>query len=431
MNRDTTGAARRGLVYGYASVDLYRILHDFALDPDAAEFKAPLNTFGHARRVASAEDRTVVAMNVDTPYSYAWLDLRAEPVVVTLPAFEAERYVSAMVVDLATYIVGYVSPRTNGTAGGRFLVTGPGWSGDIPPGIDGTFACPTELGLVFLRIQLLGPHDRDHVTTLQDHCDVQTLSAFLNQPPPAAEPLPARVSAVDVRRDPDVRFFDVLSWMVELMPAAPEDVEIRRDLAAAGLVPYEPKGDDWAEQVRAGMRAGLEDMARRAAQVRSSAELFGSREQLGTDPMPRAVGAMLGILGNSVEEYLGVGYQADADGQPFDGRRTYTIRFGPGRLPPVDAFWSITLYDADRFLYANDLDRYSVSSRDLPTMVPDDDGAITIRIAHHLDDPRLKPNWLPCPDGPFNLAFRTYLPGAGIRDGRWTAPPVQKQDYPS
>ncbi len=183
--------AQNGFVYGYASVDLYRILHDFALDPHAAEFKAPLNTFGHARGVASAEDRTVVAMNVDTPYSYAWLDLRAEPVVVTLPSFEADRYVSAMFVDLATYILGYVSPRTNGNRGGRFLVTGPGWSGDVPPGIDGIFACPTELCLVFLRTQLFGPDDQDRVAAIQDGCDVQPLSVFLGQPRRRREPVAA------------------------------------------------------------------------------------------------------------------------------------------------------------------------------------------------------------------------------------------------
>ena len=423
----TTEAARQGLIYGYASVDLYRILHDFALDPDAAEFKAPLNQFGHARDVASAEDRTVVAMNVDTPYSYGWLDLRVEPVVVTLPAFESERYVSAMFVDLATYIVGYVSPRTNGTRGGRFLVTGPGWSGDVPPGIDGTFACPTALCLVFLRIQLFGPKDRDRVSALQDRCNVQPLSAFLGEAAPSVDPLPALVAPVDVRSAPEVRFFDVLSWMVELMPAAPEDIDVRRRLADAGLVPLVPKGDEWHDEVRAGMGEGLGDMQRRAAQVRSSAELFGSRQQLGDDPMPRAVGAMLGILGNSAEEYLGVGYQADADGEPFDGRHRYAIRFAPGELPPVDAFWSITLYDADRFLYANELDRYSVSSRDLASMVVDDDGGITVHLAHRLDDPGWEANWLPCPVGPFNLAFRTYLPRAEIRDGRWTAPPVRRQ----
>lgn len=423
-----TEAARQGLVYGYANVDLYRILHDFALDPEAAEFKAPLNQFGHARDVASAEDRTVVAMNVDTPYSYGWLDLRAEPVVVTLPAFEPERYVSAMFVDLATYILGYVSPRTNGTRGGRFLVTGPGWSGDLPQGVDGTFACPTALCLVFLRIQLFGPEDRDRVTALQDRCAAQPLSTFLDEAPSPVDPLPALVDPVDVRGAPEVRFFDVLSWMVELMPGSPEDVHVRRRLADAGLVPFAPKDDGWHDEVRSGMGEGLEDMQRRAARVRSSAELFGSRQQLGEDPMPRAVGAMLGILGNSAEEYLGVGYAADADGEPFDGRHRYTIRFAPGQLPPVDAFWSITLYDADRFLYANDLDRYSISSRHLPTMVRDVDGSITVHLAHRLDDRRLLSNWLPCPDGPFNLAFRTYLPPAEIRDGRWTAPPVQVQD---
>ena len=427
----TSDIARRGLVYGYASVDLYRILHDFAVDRRGPEFKAPLNAFGHSRRVASAADRTVVAMNVDTPYSYGWLDLRAEPVVVDLPSFEPERYVSAMFVDLATYIVGYVSPRTNGTRGGRFLVTGPGWSGEVPPGIDGTFTCPTSLCLVFLRVQLFGSDDRGNVTAIQDRCDIRTLSTFVGQPPPDPVPLPEPVPPVDVRREPDVRFFEVLSWMLELMPPADDERDARGQLTAAGLAPFEPRGRGWSEEVLEGMAAGLGDMKRWAATVRSSAELFGSREQLGVDPMPRAVGAMLGILGNSPDEYLGVGYAADADGEPFDGCRRYTIRFAPGQLPPVDAFWSITLYDAARFLYANELGRCSVSSRDLADMHRDHDGGTTILLAHRLEDERQAANWLPCPDGPFHLAFRTYLPRAEIRDGRWTAPPVQVLDHVS
>lgn len=422
--------ARQGLVYGYATVDLYRILHDFALDPDAAEFKAPLNSFGHSRNVARPEDRTIVAMNVDTPYSYAWLDLRAEPVVVTLPEFDADRYVSTMFVDLATYILGYVSPRTNGNRGGRFLVTGPGWSGDIPPGIDGTFRCPTMLCLAFPRTQLFGADDIDRVATIQDRCAVQTLSEFLDRPSQPTPPLPDLVAPVDVRREPDTRFFAVLTWMTQLMPARPEDEEPRQLLAEAGLLPYHPGTDDWSDQVRAGMAEGLEAMQQRAATVRSSAELFGSREQLGTDPMPRAVGAMLGILGNSAEEYLGVGYQADAEGKPFNGRHPYAIHFAPGQLPPVDAFWSITLYDVDRFLYANEADRYTVGSRDVPTMVRDDDGGVTVHVAHRIEDRRLLPNWLPCPDGPFSLTFRTYLPRPEIRDGRWTAPPVTVEADP-
>jgi hypothetical protein len=132
-------------------------------------------------------------------------------------------------------------------------------------------------------------------------------------------------------------------------------------------------------------------------------------------------GPMLGILGNAEEEYLGVGYQGDADGHPCDGRHAYRIRYAPGGLPPVDAFWSITLYDADRFLYPNPLGMYLLGSRQLSGLVRDPDRGDHAAGPARRARSALEPNWLPCPEGPFHLAFRTYLPGPAIRDGAWEA----------
>ena len=173
MNETTTASIRQtaedAYVYGYAIVDLYRILDQFALDPTNTEFKAAPNSFFHSRALADPNDRTIVAMNVDTPYSYAWLDLRDEPIVLTVPPFDADRYVSAQLIDLYTYIVGYVSPRTNGHAGGTFLVTGPSWHGSVPDGITGVFEAPTDFMLVFVRTQLFDDDDLirpEHVARL-------------------------------------------------------------------------------------------------------------------------------------------------------------------------------------------------------------------------------------------------------------------------
>ena len=176
--------AREGLIYGYASVDLYRIRHDFALDPRSAEFKAPLNSFGHARGVASAQDRTVVAMNVDTPYSYAWLNLQPSPSLS--PFRRSKRSVTSQRCSSTSTRTSSATCRRvpDDNRGGRFLVTGPGWDGEAAPGINGVISCPTALCLVFLRTQLLGPEDVDHVSAIQDQCAVQPLSTFLDQPSP-------------------------------------------------------------------------------------------------------------------------------------------------------------------------------------------------------------------------------------------------------
>jgi hypothetical protein len=428
---DLTELGRRAEVFGLPTIDLYRILDSFALDPSSPEFKAPLGQFSHSRRLADPRDRSIVAMNVDTPYSYAWLDLRDGPVVLTLPSFGPDRYVAAEILDLYTYIVGYVSPRTNGTRGGSFLITGPGQAAkdtDLP-----VFACPTQLCLVLVRTQLLGDADLPNVVALQDQMSVQPLGQWRGGPDRA--PIPELglnpIPPVDVRARPTVQALRVLAWMLRFMPALPEHAEVRSALATVGIGGGDPTALDEVladpgrvAQLGAGLAAGLDDILARARTVRSSAEIFGGRELLGHDDLSRAAGAYLGILGNAAEEYLGVGYQADANGIPFDGSTAYTITFPPGGLPPVDAFWSITLYDADRFLHPNDLQRYLLGSRDLPRMHRAEDGSLRLIVQHTAPQESLLGNWLPCPSGPFHLAFRTYLPGGAIRSGAWQAPPV-------
>jgi hypothetical protein len=423
----TRDLARRAYIWGYPSVDLYAILHGQALERASPEFKAPLNAIGHARTVATPQDRAVIAPNVDTPYSYTWMDLRAEPVVITVPSFERERYLSLVLFDLYTWISGYVTPRTHGQAGGDFLVVPPGWNGSVPHGIRSVFRSTTTLALGMFRTQLLGADDLKNVHALQDRMQLRTLSAYVGRPTPTPLPLPPLVATLNLRDRPtDPAFFDVLNWMLAFMPPLPDEVAMRREFQTIGVQAGKRFAAPRAQlsTITEGMQQGLQALGERAARVRSSAELFGSREFLGNDYLTRAAGAMLGILGNAAEEYLGVGWQADVHGQPFDGSRRYRIRFAPGLLPPVDAFWSITVYTQQRLLYANPLNRQVINSPMLPSLQRDADGGVTIDVQHDSPGAGRESNWLPCPSGPFVLTLRTYLPQQAIRNGRWTAPAV-------
>ena len=429
MTDDVHDIAKSAYVWGYPVVDMYSIVRSQALDPTSSEFKAPLNRVGHVRSVATPDDRVVIAPNVNTPYSYAWLDLRAEPVVITVPPFGADRYVSLQLFDLYTWIIGYVTPRTNGREGGDFLVAREDWTGEVPPGIRKVFRSTTDLALGMFRTQLLASADLPNVHSLQDQFRVRTLSAYLGAPTPPELPIPPLVKPVNLRMRPvSVEFFEVLNWMLQFMPPLADEVSLRRSFASIGVAATLPGAPDEAtirDAVLEGERAGLAELTERAKKVRSSAELFGTRNDLKNDYVARAVGAMLGILGNAAEEYLGVGYPADAHGQPFDGRKRYRIRFAPGHLPPVDAFWSITAYTPERLLYANPLRRYVINSPMVPNLARDLDGAITLYVQHDSPGRELESNWLPVPAGAFQLTFRTYLPGDAIRLGTWIAPPVE------
>jgi len=414
---DISGIARRAVPFGLPTVDLHRILVNFALDPRSGEFKAPLNQIHHARALADPNDKSVVAMNVDTPYSYAWLDLRAGPVLLTMPPHSPERYMSAQIVDLYTYIVGYVSPRTAGNLGGRYLIRGPSdGRPDVP--VDRVFQCPTELCLVLIRTQLFDDDDMPEVAALQDAITVTPLG---DRP---SLPIPDTAPTVDVRQPLDLSFLRALNWMFHFMPTLPEDRRQREELenVSAETTMGRPGIGTAVEE---GLAQGMTDVMARCAAVRSSAELFGSRAFFAGDHLTMAAGAYLGILGNSAEEFLGVGYRADENGQPFNGAHDYAITFAANGLPPVAAFWSITVYDATGHLYANDLHRYVLGSRQVPAMTRDADGGLTIHISHLPPGSDRQSNWLPCPAGPFGLTFRTYLPDSAIRDGEWTAPPVR------
>lgn len=421
--------AEEAYIYGFPTADAYNTLYAQALDPASPLFKAPLNQVGHSRTVGTPEDRAIVAPNVDTPYSYAWLDLRAEPVVLTIPPFDAGRYVGLELFDLYTYIAGYVTPRTNGNAGGNFMVIGPRWCGETPTGIKAVFRSTTDIAYCLFRTQLFDPADLPNVHAIQDGYKVQTLAQYWKLPAPALPPI-TTVRPIDVRKETgSLRFFTILNAMLQYMPVLDDEIELRERFAQIGIVPgapFAPTDEETGAAVAQGMAAGLQRMYRRAPTVRSSAELFGSREYLGHDYEIRAVGALLGIFGNAAEEYLGVGYQRDADGETFNGEHRYRIKFDADQLPPVDAFWSLTVYTADKFLYANPIDRYVINSPLVPSLQKDADGGFTLHLQHESPGAAQEANWLPTPEGDFGLTFRCYQPGPAIRDGSWQAPPVVK-----
>lgn len=424
--------AKEAFIYGYPIVDNHNVINNYVLDKQSKEYKAPFNQVGHNRRVATPEDTAIVSMNVDTPYSFAWLDLRSEPVVLTIPQFEKDRYVSVELIDLYTYIVGYISPRTHGNTGGNFLVAGPGWHGAIPSGIKAVFHAPTQFVLALYRTQLFKPDDIVNVHALQDGYQVRTLSVFQGTPTPPSHPHFVRVRPIDVRKDSEsLQFFTILNAMLAYMPLLNEEAGLRNRFLKIGITPGAPfEAQDEATRTAfiEGMRQGLMEMVARARTVKSSAELFGSHDQLKDDYLSRAVGALLGIYGNAADEYLGVGYQADSEGKPFDGNHKYQIKFAADGLPPVGAFWSITAYNASKYLIANPIDRYVINSPMLSSLQKDADGGFTLYLQIETPGQNLESNWLPVSADAFNLAFRTYQPGSAIINGTWQAPPVVRVD---
>jgi hypothetical protein len=424
---------REAYVYGFPLVDHYRVLYTYAVDTKSPEYKGPFNTIKNEARVYTPEDKAIQTPNSDTPYSFAALDLRAEPVVLTLPAIQKDRYYSVQLVDLYTYNFGYLGTRTTGNGGGSFLISGPGWKGETPKGVAKVIRADTELALAIYRTQLFGPDDLDNVKKVQAGYKVQTLSAFLGKPAPPPAPEIDFIPPLTPKEEHNSpRFFEILAFVLNLCPPLPDEVALRERFEKIRVVPGGKPFtlDGFSKEVRIGfvkgMIEGQAQIDKLRAETKSSAGLFGDRTTLGTDYVKRALAAQMGIYGNSKQEAFYVIYASDADGGALDAsKERYTLHFAKDALPPAKAFWSITMYNLpQQLLVANPLKRYVINSPMLPGLKRDADGGLTVYLQADSPGKELESNWLPAPNGAFAAALRIYLPEAPVLDGKWKAPPL-------
>ena len=433
--------ATEAYIYGFPLVDNYRVLHSYFVAADGPEFKAPWNQVHSEARVFTPEDRTIQTPNSDTPYSQLGTDLRTEPLVLTVPAVDADRYYSLQFIDLYTFNYAYAGSRTTGTAAGRFLLAGPNWTGETPPGIDAVFRSETEIGWVQYRTQLLGPSDLQTVEQIQAGYSAEPLSSFLNTAAP--KPAPSIEFRAPLSREEErtsIQFYELLDFLLQFCPPHPSEEALRSRFARIGLTgrgnfSTESLTSTERESFAAGIRDAWDTFAKFKREKLDTGELtaadgFGTREYLNGDYLGRMASAVLGIYGNSKEEALYPAYYVDQNGAPLDGREhRYELRFAPSQLPPVNSFWSLTVYRLpESLLVDNPLDRYLINSSMLPDLQSDPDGGITIYVQSNSPGEDRETNWLPAPSGPFLAIMRLYWPKPQALSGEWQPPTMRRVD---
>src|SRR6184192_4740173 len=225
--------AEAGFIFGLPIVMNYGVMYEYAVDRNSGQFKAPFNQIKNESRVFTYKDTSVITPNSDTPYSILWTDLRAEPIVLSVPAVEKSRYFSVMLCDGNTYNYGYIGSRATGNEAGDYLVAGPDWKGETPPGIKKVFRSSTQFSAVAYRTQLFNPEDMPNVVKIQAGYKVQPLSRYLKQPAPPAAPA---VNFPKINKEMmKTGFFDYLAFALQFAPAGPEEKEIRAKLARFGV----------------------------------------------------------------------------------------------------------------------------------------------------------------------------------------------------
>lgn len=430
--------AKEAYVYGFPLVDSYRIQHTYFVDRSSPEYKAPYNVLTNIPRVYTPADRAVQTPNSDTPYSMLGMDLRAEPLVLTVPPIDASRYFSIQLVDAYTHNFDYIGSRTTGNGGGAFLVVGPRWKGEIPPGIAKVLRAETDLVLGIYRTQLFDLADLENVKQVQAGYRVQRLSEFLGEPSPVVAPavdFPSPLTPAEQKTS--LRFFDLLSFVLGFCPTVDSERELMARFARIGVgAGMNLAQAGLSEELQQAMAAGMADAWQELAEFEkaevatgrvTSGDLFGTREALKNNYLYRFAAAVLGIFGNSKQEAMYPLYSTDDTGAKLDASKSsYTLRFAPGAFPPVNAFWSVTMYELpSSLLVANPIDRYLINSPMLPKMKLDADGGLTIQIQAESPGEERESNWLPAPKGPFFMAMRLYWPKDETLDGSWKAPALR------
>jgi hypothetical protein len=431
-------------IYAYPMLENYRTMYVQAIDRNAPGYLAPFNQMVHKTELLGPEFKDIVRPNNDTMYSFAWLNLRAQPMVLTVPEVK-DRYYSVQLIDMFTHNFGYIGTRATGGEAGSYVVAGPQWEGTKPGDTQGLFRSQSEFVYCIIRTEVRGPKDVEAVHAIQRGYSLTPMNVFLARSrAPAASGITFPI--YDADRAESVGFIDLLNFLLTQVSAPQEAVLMERfsriGIQRGAISASMSLAPETLDAIEAGIRQAfvaiqaaldapenVEGLRVRADQGWEGIDgLFGDGDAMRKKYLARAAGAMVGLYGNdSVEAYYPVANR-NSSGDPLDAsRHRYQIRFERDEIPQVDAFWSMTMYSLpDQLMAANPIGRYSIGDRS--DLVYGKDGSLTIYVQHQSPGGRKQSNWLPAPDGPFSLQFRMYLPKPEALDPLYLPPGVQVVD---
>jgi hypothetical protein len=429
------GVAAYVYFYPLLSMDITR--KQFTnVEPGKVFGKGPMNIFVNVPEYPPADFKGVVRPNFDTLYSIAWLDLTREPLIVSAPDTDGRYYLLPML-DMWTNIFASPGWRTTGTSAANFLVTPPGWTGAVPEGFT-RLAAPTPYLWVIGRTKTDGPADYDAVHKIQAGYKVTPLSQLGKTPEPVTVKIDPGVDMktppkVQVDTMPAAKYFTYAAELLKLHPPHDTDQPIIARMRRIGI---EPGNSLDFEKLDPAVKKALETAPADAQQLMAwklaTLAPIVNGWSMNTDTMgvygnyylKRAIVAQIGLGANLSEDAIYPLNLGDEAGKPLDGANKYTVHFDKGAAPPVNAFWSITLYDPDGFPVANSLNRFDVASW-MPFQI-NADGSLDLYFQNESPGKDKEANWLPAPKGAFNLTMRLYGPKSDALTGRWSPAPVKK-----
>jgi hypothetical protein len=423
----------QAFIYGFPYVYMAQVRYMWTTQPRNPEYipYAAVDHFWNAPHLIDATYQDGGTPNNDTMYSMAWVDVSDEPVILSHPDIPDDRYYSFEISAMHSDNFAYVGRRTTGNKAGNYAIIGPGWEGQLPEGVTALPQSPTPWVMILGRTLVDGSDDVPNVRKLQEEYRLTPLSLWGTE-----SEVPERrdvMQPFDQEKDPLATWKTLNAALAENPPPAKHE-QLMKQFATIGIGPgldVEEQDQVTKENLVRAAAAGKQLLEANLESGWSTTTVNGWRflnrreGRAGDDFLLRAAWqSLLGIVANDPEEGVYVGGYTDGDGEPLTGANAYVVRFAPGQEPPVDAFWSLTMY-ANKNLVPNPIDRYSLGDRS-KGLKRDSDGGLTFYIQHDSPGEEKESNWLPAPEGSFYLFMRMYQPHQEVIDATWAAPPVEK-----
>ena len=410
------------LVYNYGT------MYNQAINRNAPEYIGGFGVYKHYG-LSTPENRDIPTPNNNTPYSWAWLDLRSEPWVLTMPPADENRYYVCQWDDMWGYVVGAPGSIKDGQGGGNYLLTTKDFDGEIPEDIKRVIYSESQFIGTLTRTGVNGPDDIKTMQSIQQGYQLQPLSSFIGSKPKIKT---EEIQWIPYNKDElkSIQFFKYANFMLQYIVTNPADEIMLENAKKIGI----EAGKDWmpmkmdssvVNAINAGIQEGLTTIDQQVLHTSDGKKLYNTREVIGEDYLNRTVGVVVGQFGNYPSQAMYPGFQKDNTGNLLDGSKAnYTITFPPEGLPKADYFWSFTMYDLpDRFLVRNPINRYSIGSQS-ETLKKDEDGSVTIYFQSASPGDSLDGNWLPAPEGPFFTVLRIYGPQEEMLNGTYILPEI-------
>lgn len=435
--KELKSITKEAYIYTYPMMESYKMIYLLKVWKDSPVYETPFNELSHNAVLLGPEYTTMVRPNNDTFYSNVIFDLRTQPMVLSVPAITDNRYYSWQLIDLFTHNIGYVGTRTTGFDAGKYLIAGPNWTGKKPEGITKVIQSDSNILLALARTQVYSVDDAENAKNIMSEYKVQTLSNYQDTPPPKVAP------ALDFPRfDPEkirsVDFITYLNFLLGQLKVTPSEEALLNRFTKIGIganVPFD--ANSLAPDTQKIMQEAIDEaMVEIEAETKNLGSLkdgwmqtagaFGSPKAMEGKFKTRAAAAFFGLYGNDLDEAFYPDTTLDENGEALDGsKHNYTLHFSKDNLPPVKAFWSLSMYKLPEQLFTeNSINRYVISSA-TEGLKYNGDGSLDIYIQKEKPSADKVSNWLPAYNGKFSLQARLYWPKPESLDPLYVLPTVK------